>query len=179
MEAPEPNHSDFWNSCYQAGRTPWDLGRTPSGLSDFFKRRPKNSPAPDKTRVLIPGCGSGYEVKAFAEAGYDFTAIDLAPAAVERARKLVGPRLAGRVVEGDFFQHDLEPGSFDLVYERFFLAALAPNLRAAYLDRMAQLLKYGGSLAGCFYYHKTKPADGPPFGLAWGDVIRRHDEVTD
>ena len=170
MESSEPTHPDFWNTRYLAGTTPWDLGRIPANLEGFLKRRPKET-IPAKTRVLVPGCGSGHEVKALAEAGYDVRAIDLAPAAVARARQNVGPRFAERVIVGDFFTQDLGPAaSFDLVYERYFLAALPPQLREAYRDRVAQLLKYGGILAGCFYYQETKPADGPPFGLAWGEA---------
>ena len=32
-------------------------------------------------RVLVPGCGGGYEVVALARAGFDVTALDSAPAA--------------------------------------------------------------------------------------------------
>lgn len=35
-------------------------------------------------RVSIPGCGSAYEARTFAEKGYDVVAIDFSPAAVER-----------------------------------------------------------------------------------------------
>jgi SAM-dependent methyltransferase len=170
MEPVDSSLPEFWNSRYQAGKTPWDLGRAPADLAGFFKRFARDGAAPARTRVLVPGCGFGHEVKAFAEAGFDFTAVDVAPAAVERTRQLVGPRLAERVVLGDFFTADFSPGSFDLIYERFFLAALPPAQRDAYRDRMAYLLKYGGALAGCFYYQKPSAAGGPPFGLAWGEA---------
>ncbi len=50
---------DFWTSRYVAGKTPWDFGGVPAALKSFLTR----SSAPG--RVLIPGCGSGYEVQAF------------------------------------------------------------------------------------------------------------------
>ena len=52
-------------------------------------------------RVLIPGCGSGYEIEAFSSAGWDVIGIDFNAVAVTRARKLLGP-LGDRVREGDF-----------------------------------------------------------------------------
>ena len=37
--------------------------------------------------MLVPGCGSGYEVALLAEWGFDVTGLDYAPAATERTRK--------------------------------------------------------------------------------------------
>ena len=41
-------------------------------------------------RVLIPGCGSGYEIEAFSSAGWDVIGIDFSKVAVARARRLLG-----------------------------------------------------------------------------------------
>jgi len=167
MPSTSPSESEFWNSRYESGKTPWDFGGIPADLQAFLQQHPQGG------RVLIPGCGSGYEIKAFAAAGYDVTAIDLAPAAVERARQLVGPTLAGCVTVADFFQQHFAAAPFDAVYERTFLCAIPPDLRQAYRDRIARLLKPGGFFVGYFYYEKTDPAEGPPYGLAWaeGDAL--------
>jgi SAM-dependent methyltransferase len=154
----------FWDSRYKTGQTPWNFGGVPADLKEYLKRYPKGG------RVLIPGCGWGYEIQAFADAGYDVTAIDFSPAAVERARKLVNPELAQRILVADFFKHNFGNTPFDVVYERTFLCSLVPEQRAAYRDRMTRLLKYSGALIGYFYYQNTDPKDGPPFGLAWGEA---------
>ena len=138
MDSSHPSHPDFWNSRYLSGQTPWDFGGVPANLKAYLRIHPKGG------RVLIPGCGSGYEIKAFADAGYDVTAIDLAPAAVERARHLAGPAFTGK-----------------------FLCALLPDRREAYRDRVAALLKPRGMLIGYFYYATPDLAAGPPFGFAW------------
>lgn len=172
MDRSSPSHPDFWNSRYAAGQTPWDFGGVPAATRDFLRRRLKGG-----NRVLIPGCGSGYEIKAFAEAGYDVVAIDLAPLAVARAREQVGAALANRVVLGDFFHYDFGPAKFDYVYERTFLCSLHPDQRIAYRGRIAQLLKYRGSLLGHFYYQTPDLAGGPPYGFAWGtadELFARH-----
>ena len=162
MDATHPSHPDFWNSRYLGGQTPWDFGGVPADLKIYLKRHQKGG------RVLIPGCGSGYEIKAFADAGYEVTAMDLSPAAVERARKLVGPALAKNIFAGDFFQYDFGAAQFDVVYERTFICAIMPDRREAYRDRIAKLLKYRGSLLGYFYYQLPDLKAGPPFGFAWG-----------
>lgn len=169
------SQSDFWETRYRASTTPWDFGGVPADLRSFLKRRPKGG------RVLIPGCGSGYEIKAFADAGYEVTALDFAPAAVARAREFAGPAFTGGIIEGDFFKHDFSTESFDVIYERTFLCSLTPDRRSAYRDRTAQLLKRNGNLVGYFFYKSTPPDEGPPFGLVWGEadeLFARHFLLT-
>jgi SAM-dependent methyltransferase len=158
---PTPNHPEFWNARYLKDDTPWDFEGIPEALRAFLKKKGKGA------RVLIPGCGSGHEITAFAEAGYEVTAIDFAPFAVERARRMVGPALADRVLLGDFFHHDFPGESFDVIYERSFVCSFTPDRRHAYRDRVAQLLKYRGLLVGFYYYNKPVLSEGPPFGFAW------------
>lgn len=157
-----PNQPEYWNSRYLKDNTPWDFGGVPADLKNFLKKKGKGA------KVLIPGCGSGYEIKAFAEAGYDVTAIDFAPFAVERAKRMAGPDLSPNILVGDFFSHDFPTAEFDLVYERSFICSVLPEMRQAYRDRMAQLLKYRGLLIGYYYYNKPIVTEGPPFGFAWG-----------
>src|SRR5689334_8355294 len=114
---PDSSRPDFWTARYVAGRMPWDFGGIPVALKSFLAR----SSAPGK--VLVPGCGSGYEVKAFHEAGYDVTAIDFSPAAVDRAKGILGP-LAEWVILGDFFTYDFGERRFDLIYERTFFCSM-------------------------------------------------------
>lgn len=157
-----PSQPEYWNTRYLKDNTPWDFGGIPADLKNFLKKKGKGA------RVLIPGCGSGYEITAFAEAEYEVTAIDISSLAVERARRMAGPQLAPNIIQGDFFQYDFGGATFDLVYERFFVAAIPPDMRQAYRDRMAQLLKYRGLLVGYYYYNKPAIAEGPPYGFAWG-----------
>src|SRR5712671_6693258 len=150
----------FWEKRVREKFTPWDAGGVPSALEQFLKTEPRGQ------RVLVPGCGSGYEVRAFAQAGYDVLAIDFAPAAVERARRTLGP-LAQLVHLEDFFKFD--PGAqFDLVYERAFLCALPRWLWPSYAPRVSDLLGPKGRLAGFFFFEDTER--GPPFGLKTGEL---------
>lgn len=158
-----PSLPEFWDERYAAGKTPWDYGGTPPQLRRYVEAHPAGG------RVLIPGCGAGHEIAAFYEAGYDVTAIDFAPAAVARAREILGPLLAARVVCGDFFAHDFG-GAFDVIYERTFLCALPPELRADYSARMAQLLRPGGVLVGLFYLGEE--LGGPPYQLHAADETK-------
>ena len=155
MPKQDASKPDFWEKRFRENFTPWDAGRVPSDVARFLASEPRGR------RVLIPGCGSGYEVRAFAEAGHDVLAVDFAPAAVERARSVLGP-LADRVRLADFFEADLET-PYDLVYERAFLCSLPRALRPRYAQRAAQLLDPRGRIAGFFFYEDGER--GPPFGL--------------
>jgi SAM-dependent methyltransferase len=154
----EPNDSsrpEFWDARYATGETPWDFHGVPAALKEFLKTSQTGS-------VLIPGCGTGYEVRTFHEAGWKVTAIDFSPVAVERARAQVGA-LASRIVKCDFFTYDFGSQHFDLIYERTFLCALRPDLWPAYVARMTQLLRPAGKLVGIFLYGEQD--DPPPYPL--------------
>ena len=151
---------EFWEKRFRENFTPWDAGRVPRDLARFLGAEPRGR------RVLIPGCGSGYEVRAFAEAGHEVLAVDFAPAAVERARSVLGP-LADRVRLADFFEADLGT-PYDIVYERAFLCSLPRALRPRYAARVAELLGPRGSIAGFFFFEDGER--GPPFGLRSGEL---------
>ena len=155
-------HPDFWTVRYAAGKTPWDFGGVPAALKSFLAR------SSTRGRVLIPGCGSGYEVQAFHDAGYDVTGIDFSPAAIEQAQNIIGV-LVERIILGDLFTYDFGPRRFDLIYERTFLCSMPPPRWPSYVNRTADLLSPGGRLIGVFLYGQSS-SSGPPFPLANGEA---------
>jgi SAM-dependent methyltransferase len=156
----DASRPEFWEKRFRENFTPWDAGRVPSSLERFLQAEPR------RLRVLIPGCGSGYEVRAFAEAGHDVLAVDFAPAAVERSRRVLGP-LSDRVRLADFFETDFG-APFDLIYERAFLCSLPRPLRPRYARRALEVLAPQGRLAGFFFLEDGE--GGPPFGLRSGEL---------
>lgn len=109
------------------------------------KSNPESRP-----RVLIPGCGSGYDVVEWAKLGYDVTGIDVSAVAVKRAKGLIqkGKRILctylvkiffeteGEKIERnchmfqrDFFDFNpsIEIAAFDVVYDYAFCCSLPPN----------------------------------------------------
>jgi len=122
---------------------------------------------PSKLRVLVPGCGSAYEVQAFAERGHDVLGIDFSDAVVEK--------LAGRVRKADFFQ--LAEPPFDLVYERTFLCALPRRRWPEWGRRISEVVQPGGRLAGFFYLNDNER--GPPFGTSLAQLEELRGENFD
>jgi SAM-dependent methyltransferase len=150
----DSSHPEFWNERYASNRMPWDLGGVPSLLVDFLGRTQPG-------RVLIPGCGTGYEARAFARSGWQVDAVDFSPEAVRRAKEFLGED-AHCVRQADFFgeEHDR---SFDLVYERTFLCSPPKSLWPSYSAQVRQALCPGGCLAG-FFFFGPEP-DPPPYPL--------------
>ena len=144
-----------WENLYREGRMPWDAGGVPAEFSDYLAHHPGPG------RALVPGCGSGYEAAALAEAGYDTLALDFSPAAVERAQNVT--RGSGARIEiGDFFTVD--EAVYGLIFERAFLCAMPPRLHDLWARHAARLLAPGGHLAGLFFLRDTH-GEGPPFGI--------------
>ena len=169
MDDYGPEH---WETLYQESRTPWDAGMVPAAVRDYVTR------CAELGRVLVPGCGSGYEAGYFATAGSQVAAIDFSPAAVARARHVT--RGSGAVVRlADFFELSVEP--FDFVYERAFLCALPPRLRRDWAATMARLIRGGGQLAG-FFFIDPDATVGPPFGVSsagLAELLEQHFLLVD
>jgi SAM-dependent methyltransferase len=159
----DPATPAFWNVRFSEQRMAWDSGSTPAQLDRYLATRAAGD------RVLIPGCGSAYEVRSFAERGNEVVAIDFSHAAVARAKAELGP-LQTTLVLGDFFAYDFGARPFDLIYERAFLASLPRRLWADYAARVAELLRPGGLLAGFFVYGEQR--GGPPFCLKEGELTQ-------
>ena len=153
----DPADATFWEVRYRERFTPWDAGGVPAQLREFV------AGIPPPGRVLVPGCGSGHDVRHFAESGWDVDGIDFSPAALEAARPVLGP-LAGRLRLADFFGPEVV-GPYALVYERAFLCALPRHLWRDWGQRLAALVPRGGCVAG-FFYIDDPASRGPPFPLA-------------
>jgi SAM-dependent methyltransferase len=154
--AQDSSKPDFWDQRFRQNVTPWDAGRVPAALQHFIAQHQ------GRGRVLIPGCGSGYEVRELADAGFDVTAIDFSEAAVEAARRELGP-LAHRVRQADFFDFEGDAPPFDAIYERAFLCALPRRNWSDWARRTARLVRAGGLLFGVFFFDSN--LKGPPFGV--------------
>lgn len=160
-----------WEQRYQAGDTPWEKGMPAPPLLELLELRPleiwKGGP------VLVPGCGTGHDVRALAARGLQVTGVDLAESAVRLARGH-GP-VGNEVYEkGDFLSPEWAAGrSFGAIWEHTCFCAIDPERRADYARAAAAVLKDGGLLAGVFFltpYDPGEPQDGPPYGATVEEI---------
>ncbi len=144
---------NFWEERYAKKETGWDIGYANPVLIDFVLRS-----FPKETKILIPGCGNGYEVIELVRLGYSqITCIDIANQPVQSLLNSVGSQ--AHIVLGDFFELK---DSFDLILEQTFFCALNPTLRLQYVEKMHQLLYPAGTLAGLLF--NVQFEKNPPFG---------------
>jgi hypothetical protein len=152
----DPAGAAFWDVRYRERFTPWDAGKVPCQLREFVAA---NSPP---ARTLVPGCGSGHDVRFFAESGWNVDGIDFSPAARDAALPVLGP-FADRIRPADFFGPEVS-GPYELIYERAFLCALPRAMWPQWSQRVAALLPPRGRLAG-FFFFDAGVLRGPPFPL--------------
>jgi len=155
----------FWQSRYDSGQTPWDLGQASPHFINLLQDRPAWL-VPGKMAVL--GSGRGHDAALFAKAGFEVVGFDYAPGAVQAAQAQYGQAQPGNAVK--FQQMDIfelanpqSPwaGQFDYVLEHTCFCAILPKQRPAYLDSVKNILKPGGILIGVFW--ELNDPDGPPF----------------
>jgi SAM-dependent methyltransferase len=154
---------EFWEQRFAAGETPWDRGEANPQLAAWL-----TGGVMKPCRILVPGCGSGYEVAALAKAGFDVTGLDYAPVAIARTRQLLGAaNLTADLVEADALTW--RPGRpYDAIYEQTCLCALYPDDWRAYADQLYQWLNAGGKLYALFVQMLRAGAaegaiQGPPY----------------
>ena len=152
----DPAGPEFWDLRYGAGFAPWDAGRVPAQLRAFV------AAASAPRRVLVPGCGSAWDVRFLAESGWEVLGIDFSEEALAAARPVLGP-YADRVRRADFFA-PLPAEPFEVVYERAFLCALPRRMWADWARRIAEVVAPGAALVGFFFFGEGER--GPPFPLA-------------
>jgi len=155
-----------WENCYLEGNTPWDKGAPSPPLSAWVnKYRPEG-------RALVPGCGIGHDVVLLVDAGMDAHGVDLSVTAIQRARE-VHVTHTDRFHLGDLFELPTAwKGRFDYLFEHTCLCALPPDLRQAYAQTVAALLRPGGLLVGVWFINPDMdPGEsGPPFGISLEDL---------
>jgi SAM-dependent methyltransferase len=158
---------DFWQARFESGATPWDRGATSPQLGRWIA---SGELAP--CRILVPGCGSGYEVAELAAAGFRVTGLDYAPAAVRRTRELLASlpdsvAASAQVVQADALAWSPE-APFDAVYEQTCLCALYPDVWVDYAAQLHRWLRPGGRLFVLFAQLPRPEAavgriHGPPY----------------
>lgn len=157
-----------WEKLYQEGDTGWEKGEASPGLVDWLAEHGSK----DSGSVLIPGCGFGHDVRAWAQAGYNALGYDLAPSAVAGAKQRTPKELDKADFHlGDFLED--EPfDTFDFIFEHTFFCAIDPVRRDDYVAAVLRWLQPGGQLLAVHYF-LPKDEEGPPFGVDREEILSR------
>ena len=156
----------FWEDLYQKGDTQWEKGEASPGLVDFLTEHPQLS----RGTVLVPGCGFGHDVRAWAKAGFEATGLDIAPSASRLSKERTPEGTSAIYRLGDFL-NDEPFVRFDYVFEHTLFCAIQPAQREAYINALKRWLKPAGTFVAVFYMIPDE--DGPPFGTTREEIKRR------
>lgn len=155
-----------WEERYQHGDMPWEKGAPSPGLVDFLA----TNALPGRT-VLVPGCGTGHDVRAWAKAGFSVTGQDIAPSAILLATEWTqAAGLSAEFILGDFLI-DSPPRRFDWVFEHTLFCAINPARRNDYVAAVHRWLAPDGNYLAVNYLIPDE--GGPPFGTTRDELWQR------
>jgi SAM-dependent methyltransferase len=132
---------EYWDARYGSAEQIWSGNSNPQLVAQVAGLVPGS--------VLDVGCGEGADAIWLAERGWQVTAIDISPVALERAAKRAreaGHEVAQRISwqQADVLTWDPAPRQFDLVSAQFM--HLPRPARVALHRRLAAAVRPGGSL---------------------------------
>lgn len=162
------NPFGWFDACYrcaggEAALVPWGHEMTRPELGEWLERLP---PARRRGRALDIACGLGDNAAQMARAGFDVTAFDIAPTAVEWASKRF-PGLGIEWRQADLLSPPAEfLGAFDLVNETYTIQAIRPPHRERAIAVLPRLVAPGGTLLVIARgRHEDEPENPPPWPL--------------
>ncbi|MEM9082693.1 MAG: methyltransferase domain-containing protein [Planctomycetota bacterium] len=125
-------------------------------------------------RVCVVGCGLGYDALALAQRGFDVTAFDASPNAIESARTMHDGHDIRFQVADLFDLPSSLSGRFDLAVEVHTLQSLPPAHRTTLASSIASLLHRHGLVLAVARGREESIAlddvEGPPFAFTAGEL---------
>ena len=148
-----------WNERYEEYNIPWDSGQASEEL-----RRVLSEFQIEPCRTLEPGCGTGTNAVYLAQQGFQVTAFDVAPLAVEQARaKAEAEKVAVDFSVSDVAHPPPVDAPFPFVFDRGVYHVLRRDQPGAFLQMMERVTETDSlwlTLAG--NADEKKLDDGPP-----------------
>jgi methyl halide transferase len=149
---------DRWENRYVTGDTPWETGHRSTELERVIIEE-KIGPC----TAIDLGCGTGANAVWLAELGFDVTAIDISPTAIDRGRM----KKASRGVRVRFLTGDVldPPDDIGGPYGFFFDRGCYHIVRSVDLARFLKTLEHitaPGSLGLLLTGNSNEPRTGPP-----------------
>ena len=152
---------DVYSKGLQVNRWPYH------GVISTFKRLVAGSP-PKRLKVLEVGCGTGNNLRFFAEEGHDVHGLDISPSAIGLARQyLESLGLETQLAVSDLASLPYDDATFDLTLDRGCLSYIAWASLPQTIGELHRVLKPGGvhlsfSLYGDSHPEKQAGEEGEP-----------------
>jgi len=157
-KSPEPYTEPDWDLIYREGCPPWEIGRPKTELI-----RVLNEWDLPRGTALELGCGTGSDAIYLAQQGFDVTAVEVSPTALERARRR-GMQEGAQVhfVLDDVFEFTASGEPYDFIYDAGFYHFIRRVRLEAFLDMLWRLTKPGSFYLPLAGNADETTEDGPP-----------------
>lgn len=155
----------YWENLYETKDTGWNIGDVSTPIKTYIDQLENKT-----LKILIPGAGNSYEAEYLWKNGFtNLYILDIAKQPLDNFKTRVPDFPKDQLLFKDFFSLE---DTFDLIIEQTFFCALNPDLRSQYVNKMSQLIKPKGKLAGLLFDFPLSE-DGPPFGGSKEEYISR------
>ena len=145
-----------WDAWYRQATPPWDIGRPQPAIERLADAGEIQSP------VLDSGCGTGEHALMLAARGHDVLGVDIAPFAIEQARRKAAERgLAAEFDVGDILHLDGLGRTFMTVIDSGAFHVFEDDDRARYVKSLASVVKPAGVVHLLCFSERTPGTFGP------------------
>src|SRR2546430_17453203 len=126
-----------------ASAIPWADFRANAHLISWLAQHPTNGAG---QRALVIGCGLGDDAEKLAQIGFDVTAFDISPTAIDWCRRRF-PDSPVNYLAADLLNPPPQwRNAFDFIFEAYTLQALPGDIRPRAIANIAPLLAQRGRL---------------------------------
>ena len=160
------DRTQHWNQRYETGSTPWD-----SGLPSAELRRVIEESGIQPCRVLELGCGTGTNAILLAELGFEVTAVDLSPLAIEQAERKAAKACVDVVwLCGDVCSIEQPSELFPLVFDRGCFHCIRRDVTVCAIMQTLERVTAAGSQLIVFTGNANEKREHGPPGLFEKDI---------
>jgi methyl halide transferase len=147
-----------WDAIYRQGTPPWETG---AAAKELIRVLDEGIVRPGTALEL--GCGTGADAIWLAGHGFEVTAVDVSPMAVERARvRAEGENPLPRFVLADVFKFAQTAGQFDFVYDAGFYHCVRQFNLDGLLDVLWRVTRPGSYYLSLVGSDGEEAEGGPP-----------------
>lgn len=150
-------------------QVPWANMTANAYLKDWLNQHPLEK----NLKALVIGCGLGDDAEALAEKGFNVTAFDISPTAIDWCKQRF-PNSTVNYVVADLFDANLTKEwqrNFNFVFEARTIQSLPLQVREQVMAAIAQLVAEEGTLLVVTVTRDTpEEPNGPPYPLSLEEV---------
>ena len=149
---------------------PWAKNQAHPYLQDWLEQ---NNIQGNNSSALVIGCGLGDDAEILAKVGYEVTAFDVSPTAIDWCKQRFAQSPVNYLVADLFADNSTWQNKFDLVYECRNIQALPVDIRSQVIQKIASFVGKKGTLLVITRYRRNDILpESPPWALSEAELLQ-------